>query len=263
MDSSDTFDVVQTVVRSGGEYLLAKRSEDNFWEFMGGKVKEEEDLKQAAIRELNEETDLELSQEELHDFRKGDSYRSEDDDRFRLNPVFFEVSEKKKREMSPEGLSEEHTDFEWIELTEFDRYDTLGQYPALEHLDVVNGRVALALVEKDGEFLVVKRSEENSTPGKWSTVSGGIEPGETPEDAAKRELREETGMEAEVVEKGGYYIGEGEQGTWRLEPVLMEYKSGEIDLNWELSRYRWVEPGEVENLDTLGKLKGFDKLGLR
>ncbi|MFB6158653.1 MAG: NUDIX domain-containing protein [Candidatus Nanohalobium sp.] len=137
-----------------------------------------------------------------------------------------------------------------------------GKVKENEDLEIVNGRVALALVEKEGEFLAVKRSEENSTPGKWATVSGGSEPGENPEEAAKRELREETGLKAEVMEKGEYYIGEGEQGMWRLEPVLMEYKGGEIDLNWELSEYRWVDPGEVENLETLGKLKGFDKLGL-
>jgi len=34
--------------------------------------------------------------------------------------------------------------------------------------------------------------------GKWSTVGGGVEPGESPAEAAKREVREETGLEIEV-----------------------------------------------------------------
>ncbi len=157
----------------------------------------------------------------MQNFRKGDSYLSEDEDRFRLNPVFFEVDEEMKRGMSEKELSGEHTDFDWIELTESDEYETLGQYKVLEHLEIVKGRVALAVVRKEGKYLLVKRSEQNSTPGKWSTVSGGIESGEPPEEAAVRELNEETGLEAETVEKGDFYIGKGEHGWWRLEPVLL------------------------------------------
>jgi 8-oxo-dGTP pyrophosphatase MutT (NUDIX family) len=263
MKEKDTFDVVQTVVKSGEGFLIAQRSNDDLWEFMGGKIKEGEDLREAALRELNKETDLELKEEDLKNFRRGDSYRSSKDGRFRLNPVFFELEEDRKNSMTEQGLSEEHNDFEWIDITCFDEFNTLGQYRALEHLNIVNGRVALAFVERDGKFLAVKRSEENSTPSKWSTVSGGIEAGETPEEAAVRELFEETGLEAELERKGEYYIGRSEYGLWRLEPVLMEYTGGEIDLNWELSEYRWMKPEEVENLDTIGELKGFDKLGLR
>jgi 8-oxo-dGTP pyrophosphatase MutT (NUDIX family) len=262
MEEGDTNDVVQTVVESEGRYLLAKRSSDGFWEFMGGKVKADEDLKDAAVRELNEETDLDLSREELDSFRRGDSYRSSADERFRLNPVHFEISGENRRSMTEEGLSNEHTDFSWIELEEFDEYDTLGQYQALEHLEIVNGRVALAAVEKNGEFLFVQRSEENSTPGKWGLVSGGLETDEDAEEAAVRELREETGLEAEPVEKGEFFIGSGEHGYWRLEPVLMQYRSGEIDLNWELSRYEWMQPEKIEDKDKIGRMKGLEKLGV-
>lgn len=261
--TNEKIDVVQTVVKSGGEYLIAKRSEDNYWEFMGGKVEKGETLKEAALRELNEETDLNLSKNDFQKFRKGDSYLSEDDEKFRLNPIYLEIDIKKKRSMSQEGLSEEHTDYEWIDLKGFDEYETLGQYKALEHLDIVNGRVALAVVRKNRKYLMVKRSEENSTPGKWSTVSGGIEAGENPEEAAKRELDEETGLKAQVAETAEYYIGEGESGYWRLEPVHMDYENGDIDLNWELSEHKWVKPEEVDDMETIGKLKSFDKLGLR
>ena len=44
------------------------------------------------------------------------------------------------------------------------------------------------------EFLVVLRSPEKL--GYWHLVAGGLEPDETPEEAAVRELREETGLEA-------------------------------------------------------------------
>ena len=44
-------------------------------------------------------------------------------------------------------------------------------------------RVLLVLFDLPGE------------PPTWATVGGGIEPGETPEEAARRELREEAGLE--------------------------------------------------------------------
>jgi dATP pyrophosphohydrolase len=44
------------------------------------------------------------------------------------------------------------------------------------------------------EFLVLRRSQHGRCPGSWETVHGHIEPGETPADAALRELAEETGF---------------------------------------------------------------------
>ena len=48
----------------------------------------------------------------------------------------------------------------------------------------------------DGAVLLLHRSPEHG--GYWHVVAGGVEPGETVADAAERELREETGLVAEV-----------------------------------------------------------------
>ncbi|MPY66695.1 NUDIX domain-containing protein [Deinococcus sp. SDU3-2] len=45
-------------------------------------------------------------------------------------------------------------------------------------------------VLRSGEVLLVRRGDN----GRWDVPGGGAQPGETPEQAARRELREETGL---------------------------------------------------------------------
>ena len=54
----------------------------------------------------------------------------------------------------------------------------------------------VVVVRRGPEFLVMRRAPERL--GYWSLVSGGIEPEETPQEAAQRELFEEAGLEAKV-----------------------------------------------------------------
>ena len=58
----------------------------------------------------------------------------------------------------------------------------------------------VVVVRREGAFLVMRRAPERL--GYWSLVSGGIEPEETPREAAQRELLEETGLRAEVRDIG-------------------------------------------------------------
>lgn len=122
--------------------------------------------------------------------------------------------------------------------------------------------MALAVVRNNGEFLVVQRSEENTSSGFWGFVSGKIEGDESPEETAVRELKEETGIDAEPVETGEEYIGEGETGYWRIHPVLLETQEREVELNWELSDYKWIELAEIEDLKTLDDERAVEKLEL-
>ena len=51
--------------------------------------------------------------------------------------------------------------------------------------------VGIALFNKDGKVFIGERID---TPGAWQMPQGGIDKGEEPEDAARRELWEETGV---------------------------------------------------------------------
>src|SRR5207237_6469472 len=58
----------------------------------------------------------------------------------------------------------------------------------------VRTREVFIFVRRGEEFLVLRRSERQG--GYWHGVAGGIEEGETPAEAAGRELSEETGLQA-------------------------------------------------------------------
>ncbi len=55
--------------------------------------------------------------------------------------------------------------------------------------------VAVALVDIDGRVLIARRPERKSMAGLWEFPGGKVDPGETPEQALIRELREEIGID--------------------------------------------------------------------
>lgn len=58
--------------------------------------------------------------------------------------------------------------------------------------------VAAGFLKKDGKILIGQRPENNSLPGLWEFPGGKIELGESPEEALKRELSEELGIDADI-----------------------------------------------------------------
>ena len=60
----------------------------------------------------------------------------------------------------------------------------------------------VAIIQRSNAFLLVKRSDYTEAgSGYWCPVSGRIEKNETQEDALKREVMEEVGLEVVAVEK--------------------------------------------------------------
>ena len=143
----------------------------------------------------------------------------------------------------------------------------------------VNGDIALAATRKGLMYLMLERSENTSSTGKWVFPSGKIEDGESKREAALRELEEETGMTGEIVESGDPYISEGElrhhrssedllkadlpeeDCVWRVHPFLVEAE-GTVELSEEHSDYTWAQIPGLKSLDTLGNLKSLEKLGV-
>jgi ADP-ribose pyrophosphatase len=84
------------------------------------------------------------------------------------------------------------------------RVDTLRAKNGKPHDDeVVEHAEAVAVIvrPRPGEMLLVRQYRHPLGREHWEVVAGSMDPGESPEEAAARELREETGYVAHRVER--------------------------------------------------------------
>jgi len=93
--------------------------------------------------------------------------------------------------------------------------------------------------------------------GLWALPKGNIGPGETPEEAARREIEEETGVEARLVTKLGdvryVYTWAGERIFKVVSFYLFRYRRGRLgdiapEQRIEVDEARWLPLEEAPRL---------------
>jgi mutator protein MutT len=108
--------------------------------------------------------------------------------------------------------------------------------------------VAVALVSRDGLWLVARRPHDAHLGGMWEFPGGKFEPGEPVERAAVRELLEECAVVAEPLRALTTCEWNYGDRIVRLTPVLCRWLRGEAQTIANLE-CRWVEIAELRRLD--------------
>ena len=138
--------------------------------------------------------------------------------------------------------------------------------------EIVAGVVDVYVVRPwaaEWRVLVLQRGLDTRCPTAWETVHGRIEPGERPEEAALREVREETGLEASrlynVTVQPFYLHGMRAVqlavvfAVFVAEPATVTLGPEHQDHEWlgvADARARFVWPREREALDHVVQLLG-------
>lgn len=112
-----------------------------------------------------------------------------------------------------------------------------------------------AIVLHEGRVLLVRRGRPPAA-GKWSVPGGLLDLGETTPEAARREVREECGIDVRVEGLVGVLdrVIRDDAGRVRYHWVLVDYlarpASTELTVGDDAAEARWVALDEVEKLDT-------------
>jgi 8-oxo-dGTP diphosphatase len=118
---------------------------------------------------------------------------------------------------------------------------------------------ASAAVFRDGKLLLARRTKP---PFLWSVPGGAVEWGETLAAAALRELREETGVEAEIVGYAGYseVMLKNEKGNvfdhFVIVAFAARWRAGEAKTGPEASAVEWIDPARLGDYEVTEGLAG-------
>lgn len=112
--------------------------------------------------------------------------------------------------------------------------------------------VVAAVIEREGRLLICQRRKEDPFPLKWEFPGGKVEPGESAEEALKRELQEELG----VTLQRSCEIARAEQTSPQLrDPREIRFFAADIDtaeiIPKVFEQILWVQPKELAGYDFL------------
>ena len=109
---------------------------------------------------------------------------------------------------------------------------------------------AVVYVERDDEILVLKRSKGTALAGQWFLPGGAVERGELPAEGARRELREEAGIE---IDGELELIGAYPMHVYGLDMLQLSYRGRVMDdaeptVSHEHDGAQWVRPRDMRAL---------------
>jgi 8-oxo-dGTP diphosphatase len=110
---------------------------------------------------------------------------------------------------------------------------------------------AAVYLERDNQILLLERAEGGAMAGQWFLPGGMVEAHELPEEGARRELEEETGL---TVEGDLELVGAYPMHIYGRDTLQLTYRgragAGEPRVSAEHRAARWVDPWQMRALLT-------------
>ena len=109
----------------------------------------------------------------------------------------------------------------------------------------------LCYIERDGEYLMIHRTkkENDENRDKWIGIGGKLEERESPFDCARREIREETGLCAEVLKyRGIVTFVSDEYGTEYMHLFTCSEFSGTVNTDCDEGVLEWIDKKNLRAL---------------
>ncbi|MEJ2710761.1 MAG: 8-oxo-dGTP diphosphatase [Anaerolineales bacterium] len=110
----------------------------------------------------------------------------------------------------------------------------------------------LCYLRKNGQTLMLHRikKENDMHAGKWNGLGGKLEPGETPEECAIREIQEESGLRAGNLTMKGLltFPAFAAEEDWYTFVFLVEAFEGEL-INSAEGELRWIDNNKLLDLE--------------
>ncbi len=97
-----------------------------------------------------------------------------------------------------------------------------------------------------GEYLILQRADHRTNPGSWNVVTGYLHERESAEDAALRELKEETNLEGDIIKTSEPFWRDNADTRWIMVSSLIRIKNLDqikIDPN-ESKGFKWIKPND-------------------
>lgn len=110
----------------------------------------------------------------------------------------------------------------------------------------------LCYVQKDGKTLMLYRNKKENDyhEGKWNGLGGKFEPGESPEDCAIREIKEEAGLNVKSLKLKGFItfpMFDGKE-DWYVFLFVIDDFEGEL-IDSPEGMLKWIPNDELEKLN--------------
>ncbi len=108
--------------------------------------------------------------------------------------------------------------------------------------------VGAVVVDRQGRVLIIRRAR-NPAAGTWTIPGGRVEPGETVEVAVVRELREETSLDARVIDRLGVETVTADDVTYAIhEHLLVPVGDRPPQAGDDASEVRWAALADIAGL---------------